>query len=499
MNASNFETPLRQSKKGVIVIFGLNIYKAVKQSLIVLSIFFLRYLTSDNKLSSVNNYVYLGIGLVVLYLFIHALLKYLNFKFQVLDDYFILNHGILNKEKTSVSKSKIQNVYIKQNLIQQLINVVSLSIETAGDDKTEIEIQALSLDQANALKKLLLQNRVVNTSLKDQEVTETTSVYYRVSIKKLLLEGVSENHFKSFLFILFFLFGVYNDLKDFLQSLEIKSKFDQYLNLNETEFFSLILFNFILVFLLLILAFLFSLIKTVVENFDLTVLNKNEGLEISKGLFNKISLGLIPSRIQNTTIKTNRFKKALGLHKLVFTQAMVNKKQQKNFNIIGLSQIQVNELINRFYPNCVSNIEKRKPEPYFILRSSINFILLLLLLNLIFYFLPNSFYFINIPILIVSFLSVYYGFKKTYYSIDNNYLVIGGGKFIETHTSFLELHKIQAVTLQQTVFQKRKQLASVEIFSASDKLMIPHIKVETAKQIVDYLLFKVESSPKDWM
>ncbi|MEN8884933.1 MAG: PH domain-containing protein [Winogradskyella sp.] len=33
-----------------------------------------------------------------------------------------------NKEEISVSTSKIQNVYIKQNVLQQIINVVSLSI-----------------------------------------------------------------------------------------------------------------------------------------------------------------------------------------------------------------------------------------------------------------------------------------------------------------------------------------------------------------------------------
>lgn len=76
--------------------------------------------------------VLIGFGILV-YLLVVAFLNYWNFKFYLKDDDFYLTTGILNKESTVISKSKIQNVYIKQNFLQQLIDVVSLNIETAGD------------------------------------------------------------------------------------------------------------------------------------------------------------------------------------------------------------------------------------------------------------------------------------------------------------------------------------------------------------------------------
>jgi len=70
---------------------------------------------------------------------------------------------------------------------------------------------------------------------------------------------------------------------------------------------------------------------------------------------------------------------------------------------------------------------------------------------------------------------------------------------IDLTTSYLEISKIQAVSIRQTIFQKRRQLASVKIFSASKSLTIPQIYLATANDINNYLLYKVESEDKDWM
>ncbi|WP_299224969.1 PH domain-containing protein [uncultured Psychroserpens sp.] len=490
MNDFSFDSPSRQSSKGIIVIFGVSLYKFIKRVAIFFLIFFVRFV------DVYATKVILGACIGVLFFIAYSLLKYVNFKFYVTEDYFILHQGILNKEETSIAKTKIQNVYIKQNFIQQLINVVSLSIETAGDNKTEIEIQALTVAKANALKRVLLENRA-------QEQYETTkndgSLYYKVSIKKLLLEGVSENHFRSFIFILFFIIGLYNDFKDFLESLNIKTRFDGYFAFSDTEILSLLIFNFALVFVLLFIAFLFSLIKTFLENFNLKVTSTNKGLEISKGLFNKVSLVLEPNRIQNTIVKTNRLKQWLGLYKLNFTQAMVNKKQQKHFTIIGLNKFKVDELIQKFYPNIFSSVVKLKPEKYFIYRSTLSYIIVLALLNLIFSFISVELFLINIPFVIFASLSIIYSYKKAYYSIDENYLIVGSGKLVDINTNFLELHKVQGVALKQTIFQKRRTLASVMVYSSTNAVTIPHIKEENAKSIIDFLLFKIESSKKDWM
>ncbi len=324
-------------------------------------------------------------------------------------------------------------------------------------------------------------------------------VFFKATIWRLFLEGISENHLKSFVLIFGFIVGTYNNLKDFIEQLKITSSIKNWFNLDYKSFMGLILFNVSLVLVLILLSFLFSLIRTFIQNFDLTVIRKNEGLEISKGLLNKLNLELKASRIQNTTISTNRFKSALGLYQLAFTQAMVNKKQRQKFNIIGLSRVQINELLDQFYPMALIDIVKHKPNIYYVQRIWYISILPIISLNFAFYFISVSFILINIPLILLIGLATHYSFKKKYYSIDGNNIVIGGGGLIDTYTSLLEISKIQSITLSQTIFQKRRGLASLKIYSASRPLVIPHIEIFQAQNIKNYLLFKVESENKDWM
>jgi len=498
MSEYNFHLPSRQSVKGIIVIFGVNIFNVLKGAILLIAAFFFKYFQSNIKLDLNNPKIIISIIAFFSFFILLAVLKYLNFKFYVNKEYFILKQGIINKEETSISKSKIQNVYIKQNLIQQIINVVSLSIETAGDDKTEIEIKALSKNRAEALKALLLSGSKAEVK-ESIAIEKPTHVYYKASYKKLLLEGISENHLKSLVLVLAFVFGLYNDFKDFIKQFEISSRFNEYFQLDEKALLGLVLFDITLVVILIIIAFLFSLIKTVAQNFDLTVYRNKDGLEISKGLLNKISLGLISSRIQNTTISTNKFKRVLGLYKLSFTQAMINKKQQRKFNIIGLSKVQIDELINQFYPKVFLTLKKNKPNRYFLIREAFINFFYLLILNIPFLFAPREVFLINIPLMVLLAFNTIYAYKKAYYYVDDNYIVVGSGKLIETNTSFLETHKVQAVELEQTIFQKRRGLASIKIYSASKALTIPHVKIETSRAINNFLLYKVESEDRDWM
>ena len=57
---------------------------------------------------------------------------------------------MLKKKNTSISFDRIQNINFKQTLIQQLINVYEVSIETAGSKDTEIAIKALTYNKAQA-------------------------------------------------------------------------------------------------------------------------------------------------------------------------------------------------------------------------------------------------------------------------------------------------------------------------------------------------------------
>jgi putative membrane protein len=134
-----------------------------------------------------------------------------------------------------------------------------------------------------------------------------------------------------------------------------------------------------------------------------------------------------------------------------------------------------------------------------VLKKIATYSFILLVVNVVLYFLPTPFLYINIPLILMSSLTIFYSYKKAYYSFNTDYLTVGSGQFIDTITDYLELHKIQTVQFKQTVFQKRRAIASLVIYSASKALKIKHINENDAKNILNYFLYKVESSPKNWM
>lgn len=500
METTNFSQPIRQSSKGIIIIFAFNAFKFFKKFFVLFIAFGISILRQKSLAGITPTMLVLGLIAVLVLILIIAILKYLNFKFHLSKDDFHLATGIINKDNTIIPKSKIQNVYIKQNFLQQIINVVSVKIETAGDKKSEIEISALDKPTALLLKKKLFTK--TTTENENEDVVEEVyapEVFFKVTPKRLLLEGLSENHFKSFLFIFAFVFGLYSEFEQYLEELKLEEHIEEIVRLNEQTFINLLITNMILVIGVVLISFLFSVVKTFIINFNLEVVEHQKTVEINKGLFNKVSLSLTPSRIQNLVIKTNRVKRYFNLHSLSVKQAMVNAKQQKNFKVVALEKEQLNYLIDKLLIHYKEEGETAKPRPYFMRIAAFQMLFFGIIINgLSLTLFGMELLWINVVFVPLAILYVYVAYKKAYYKISDHFVTIGSG-VIDTTTNILEIHKIQAVKLKQTIFQKRIHITSVVISTASKSVTIPYIKEEDALKIYDFLLYKVESEDKDWM
>src|SRR5690606_25779327 len=312
METADFSQPLRQSSKGIIIIFALNAVKFLRNFFAVLIALGVALVRKNSFLSLTPLAILLILVGVLILILIIAVLKYLNFKFHLSDTDFHLATGILNKDTTIIPKTKIQNVHIQQNFLQQIINVVSLKIETAGDKASEIEISALDKATALQLKKELFSKNHIEAE--HIEAIDDTNVFYKISIKRLLLEGILQNHLRSFAIMISFVVGLYYQVKEYFQDFEIGID-DGYAFDNESMF-QLMYVIILIVAVGLIVSVVFSVIRVFIVNFNLEVVDNRKTLEINKGLFNKMSLSLTPSKIQNIVIKTNALKQYFDMYTL---------------------------------------------------------------------------------------------------------------------------------------------------------------------------------------
>lgn len=72
------------------------------------------------------------LGAVVAIMFLTALLVYNNFQYEIDPTGLVIESGVIHKKRVSVPFEQIQNVNIERSLIDRVLGLARISIETAG-------------------------------------------------------------------------------------------------------------------------------------------------------------------------------------------------------------------------------------------------------------------------------------------------------------------------------------------------------------------------------
>ncbi len=499
-NEIDFSEFRTQSLKGIVIIYGKFLFQVLKGTWVLLFLF----ITKASKLSSVDIfYFYIGIIVLLTFILIRSYLVYKNFKFKIEGDSFILKKGIVSKNNTAIAFDRIQNVNFSQNVIHQLINVYQVDIETAGSDKTEISIKALSLDQAKALRK-----KITDAKLQEQSITEQTEVIKEkpllsIGVNGLLKVSITENHLQSLLLLLAFLFGFYQQIQDVFLNFIGEEVLDNYLNKGKDLLTgSIILLLGVLIFLSIV-AIISSFVRVFLRHFNLSFSIKNEAFEIQQGLTNKKAIILKREKVQFITIITNPLKRRLGISYVIFKQAISGKvkKADKLIKIVGCKKDHLEKIKATLFASLnFQDAEKEKPHWYFTYRIIFRTILIFSCLNVLFYFIFNvqNQLLVNVFLFLIAIPLLYKRIRKLFFKVSNNMLLVGGGA-IETSTTYLEMFKVQNVKIKQSIFQRRRNVADLILQTASGKIKLPSITEERANELYNQILYTIETSTKEWM
>ncbi|QTE22641.1 PH domain-containing protein [Polaribacter cellanae] len=497
-NSEDFSHFRRQSKKGILIIYLNLLYKVLKAFWILLFLFIQKF----SKISETTlNYIYLGVLVVLVFFLVRAFLIFKNFQFKIENNHFILKRGILKKTNISIPFDRIQNINFKQNIIQQIINVHEVNIETAGSAKAEISIKALSFKEAKALKNAVT---IFDKKNVTQETQITEKPLIKVGFLELIKVSLTENHLQSLLLLFAILIGFYQQISELFDGLGKREVLDDYISENTSTLETSVFLIVGLLIFFTVIAVLSSLVRVFLRHFNLTVFVKNNALEIYQGLTTKNSVILKKDKVQHITVSSNPIKEKLGISFITFKQAIsgkVKKKQHKIIKIVGCKSAQVATIKDLLFPNeNLEGLHKNYPDAYFRARLYFRSILFFLLLNTGLYFGFESLhvFWMNALLVPIFIFFIELKFRKRYYLFNDDLLLLGSGS-IETHKTYLPFYKVQNVKLKQTIFQARKNVADIVFQTASGKIKIPCIQLENAQKIYNYTLFKVETSKKLWM
>uniref|UniRef100_UPI0040480631 PH domain-containing protein n=1 Tax=Roseivirga sp. TaxID=1964215 RepID=UPI0040480631 len=496
---TDFSLPQRQSS----VAIGIILIKFFRMTIrafwpILLSFFIGR--RAGSTFEDVIGYVVLAFAAFNL---IGSVLTYFRFYFQIENNAIIIDKGVLKRTKTNIPFERIQTINFSQNIIHQIFNVVSVEIDTAGAGKAEISIDALNKEQANALREYILAE-------KELLVTEATDATQAHEVEKdqpeLLLHlnpidlfkvGVSQNHFRSMGIIFAFVFTTINEITNNIADLvtEQFSQYEKYL-VNNT------LFAFLAsAILVIIISFLFSLFNTLLKYFELKLWINKKGLKLVRGLLNREEISINTNKVQMVSWSTNPIRKIFNMYTLQIAQASSTEvnAQKSKINVPGSYKQQVSKVIKMVFPNeYLGNEPKHKISPLVKSRIFLFSGIIPTLLGLSTWFIVEQKAFFALFFLPLSFFLAKFYHKKSSYEI-NEELIRRNRGIIETEHILTQIHKVQVVKVTQSWYQRRKQLASLKLYTAAGELSIPFISLSEALDLERFILYRIETDQREWM
>ena len=498
----DYNIPQRQATAGVIIemIFAL---KTGFQLLwpIILILFF-----KMNKIGLLISS--LGILTILIFIIIIGYLNYRHFFFYIdaEREEFILQKGIFNKEEIGLSFARIQQVNINQSFIQRLVDVYEVEIETAGSTKSEVKIRAVSKQTAIYLRDHLMSGRIAGKGIessKESIVNEAQKKLdvsnIRISLGSLIKIALTANYLKSLGLIIAFLITGYNKLKELLfKGNEMENKFVDYLSTLQLSQYILII-TVVLIFLVVV----FNLLRFIIFYFDFTIRKHGTSLQFSYGLFNTKNSIIQPSKVQKVRLVTNFFQRKMNLSRLFISQASsdIHHDKKATIQVPGFNMQEGKKIIEFLFSS--------QPVKGFMIRptirrifSSVNkFILLPVIIAGILSWIKTVWmpFLIGLPIyfLVVSLL-IYISYSNNRLFVHEHFIIKKSGIW-DISTEIIEPFKIQAITTKQYLWHAKSNVGHLTLHTAGGELEFKFGDYSTIKKHVNYWLYQVEISDKDWM
>lgn len=443
-----------------------------------------------------------AIGLAVI-IVVYSILSYWFFRFQLRDDSILIRHGVLKKKQLVIKFDRIQGVNIQQNIVFRYFGLVTVSFDTAGSSGDEGNLPAVTREYAESLRSRIGKQRV-NTDDDDSHETVVSAPLVRLDWRDMIRIGLSDRR----VLVLFALIGpLIEQFEDTLGPVmeqyaeamfEAGFRFDTIsgIGIGAAAFVTLML--------------LFGLLSSGAallryHNFELFL--DGSTLRSHGGLLTRHEHSMDLAKIQTLRLEQGIVLRWLGRFKLTARQATSGgrRRKQKMFTIPIVTAVMADELRVRFSsPEAGTLTQNPTSERFraispFYMRSRILYLALLpaIAATLLFSLqagIGSLVFLLWIP---AASLVTYRSWRRAGYLHDDEEFVRRSGILGYRTVAFL-FRKVQRVTVSQSRYQRRKNLASVRVYLASGSVRIPYIDLATATQLRDYILFKVESSQRKW-
>jgi len=398
----------------------------------------------------------IGFSVFVIVSLIYGILTWLRFTYRVENGELRIESGLFVKKKRYIPFERIQSLDFSEGILQRPFGLVKLKVETAGSSGSsdaEAVLTAIKKSEALAIQDML-------TSIKHTGIVEAKEVkqqdqqvIYKMTPGQLIVlastsGGAGVVISGALAFILQF---------DELIPYDLIVKEFKGLISNGIMFISIV------VFLVLLLAWVVSVFLTMLKYADYTIKKVEDDIIISRGLLEKRQLTIPLSRVQGILVTENILRQPFGLCSVYLESAGGSIEKNASSKALLLPLIKKNQLeglLSPFFEEYYFNPEM-VPAPRRSLRRYMfrSFILpiSIIILALVFFRPWGYFSLLLIPI---AALSAYLQYKDAGWNLQQQQLTLTFRRVVK-HTIFMKKNKIQSLSMWRSHFQDNLSLATI--------------------------------------
>ncbi len=399
-------------------------------------------------------------GVASLLALVGGIIKWRTFVYWFEDGELRVTYGLFVKKKRYIPFERIQSLNYNEGVFHRIFGLVKVQVETAGSKggKPEVELTAIRKAAADVIELEMrhAKNEAVQQQVQAQveEEAVATPMIYHMSMRDLLVLATTSGG------IGVVLSGLAAVASQFSDIIPYETVFHELADFVKIGAFLVAL----TVMVVLIVAWIVSVVITLINYYDYTVRIEEEKLIITKGLLEKKRITLPLNRIQAIRIVENPLRQLTGFATVVVESAGGNGENGNDKKITLFPLIKKLDCMQtleqlfpdmNWHPTLIRSPKRARPFFY-----RIDFFWLVPIIGASCYF----FYPYGLLSLLLIPLTILLGIwqhKTAGYQIDGKQLAMQYRVFSRI-TLIMEKKRIQSIESTQSYFQKRKNVMSVK-------------------------------------
>lgn len=502
MHSSDFSEPRRQELLGVAVIFADNLRKFGR------AVFAFLVYAAFQK--SVMPYMFGAAAVALVLIAVFTWLQYRRFVFYVKDRQLIINKGVFTRERIAIPFERIQTVHLHQNLVQQLIQLTGVKVDTAGSKGSELEIKALSKKDALALQEVLEAEKQQVRSVPNEvggevsevsvpKIKEQKEVLVKLSLWQLLQVGLTQNHIRNGFIALGVLWGWASQF-NFFSDDEMEAELGRYATEGIQWGMYMITAGAVI---FIIGSIVISLVQSILKYFNLKAFLSSKAVHVNAGLLKRNEYTIPIQKIQFIEWYDNFLRRIPGFEMVRIYQGQSEDSEAKQrVEIPACYKDQTDRIMGKLFPESFENEHSFSVKAHwtqFLVLFMIFALPVTIGVGLAGYFSGKMILFLVLGVYLPLTALFSWKFYRSVELYTNGKVLIYKRGWLFSKRTVLKMVKVQNVAWSQTIFQRRRGTAHLHLHTAAGSRSIRFLPAGVVKELHNYLLYRVETFEGKWM